>query len=311
MSDRFTADKLAWLEQVAIDAGLSPLARVIAMILAVRYLNRETGDAWPSVETLASDAGLKSTNPVRVALRSLENRGHLAIQWSTGGKGQTSRFRPILKPTKPFTDVNPSGAIPFKSMKGMDTETLHRGEGYGAKPFTDVNPLNDQTLHGGEQYPSFSERKPFTAVKGNPIEEPIEEPIERESISPTSRKSNTKVDDEEFETFWRAYPRREAKGAARRAYEKARKSVSAETILQGAERYARERTFEDPKFTKHPATWLNGECWGDEPRQPHLIAPGAGNGTYGNEAYSRPKGPAEQALDWIARHREEKRNGQS
>ncbi|OKO71893.1 hypothetical protein AC630_31760 [Bradyrhizobium sp. AS23.2] len=39
-------------------------------------------------------------------------------------------------------------------------------------------------------------------------------------------------------------------------------------MLNGAMRYAAERTGQDPKFTKHPATWLNGECWKDEPEPP-------------------------------------------
>jgi hypothetical protein len=30
-------------------------------------------------------------------------------------------------------------------------------------------------------------------------------------------------------------------------------------------RYAAERTGEDDKYTKHPATWLNAECWKDAP----------------------------------------------
>ena len=29
--------------------------------------------------------------------------------------------------------------------------------------------------------------------------------------------------------------------------------------------YAVEKGGEDPKFTKHPATWLNKGCWRDEP----------------------------------------------
>ena len=30
-------------------------------------------------------------------------------------------------------------------------------------------------------------------------------------------------------------------------------------------RYAAERTGQDAHWTKHPATWLNNECWKDEP----------------------------------------------
>jgi len=98
-----------------------------------------------------------------------------------------------------------------------------------------------------------------------------------DSESPPTRSKSPKIDDAEFDQFWRVYPRREAKGAARKAYERARKTITAEIIVEGAIRYARERAHEDPKYTKHPATWLNGECWGDEPRQPHIIPPGSGS----------------------------------
>lgn len=66
-----------------------------------------------------------------------------------------------------------------------------------------------------------------------------------------------------FEKFWDAYPRPLARGAARKAYAGALKKASPEAILAGAERYAQSRLGDDPKFTKHPSTWLNGECWAD------------------------------------------------
>lgn len=68
-----------------------------------------------------------------------------------------------------------------------------------------------------------------------------------------------------FEEFWKIYPRHVAKKAAERAYRRAMKSTPAIEILSGAMRYAAERTGQDEKFTKHPATWLNGGCWADEP----------------------------------------------
>ena len=67
-----------------------------------------------------------------------------------------------------------------------------------------------------------------------------------------------------FEDFWSIYPRRKAKGTARRAWERALKCTAESVILDGARRYALERVGQDPTFTKHPSTWLNGECWSDE-----------------------------------------------
>jgi hypothetical protein len=68
-----------------------------------------------------------------------------------------------------------------------------------------------------------------------------------------------------FDEFWKIYPRHVAKKAAERAYRRAVKSATAVDILHGAMRYAAERTGQDGQFTKHPATWLNGGCWDDEP----------------------------------------------
>jgi hypothetical protein len=42
------------------------------------------------------------------------------------------------------------------------------------------------------------------------------------------------------------------------------KKTTLEILLEGMKNYAASRNGEDPKYTKHPATWLNGECWTDD-----------------------------------------------
>lgn len=72
--------------------------------------------------------------------------------------------------------------------------------------------------------------------------------------------------DREFETeFWPAYPRKVGKGQALKAYRAARKLSDCQTITSGARRYAAERAGQDQQFTRHAATWLNGQGWLDEP----------------------------------------------
>jgi hypothetical protein len=68
--------------------------------------------------------------------------------------------------------------------------------------------------------------------------------------------------DPSFEEFWQTYPRREAKGAARRAWLKAVRVAAPSIIIAGALRYTNDPN-RDPSFTAHPATWLNGERWLD------------------------------------------------
>lgn len=91
-------------------------------------------------------------------------------------------------------------------------------------------------------------------VSVKPVIEPVKEPVEYIS--------------RDFDLFWETYPKRVARGAARKAFARACKSATAEQIIAGAERYARQVQGKDPKFTKHPANWLNSECWDDEAPPP-------------------------------------------
>lgn len=70
------------------------------------------------------------------------------------------------------------------------------------------------------------------------------------------------VNNDDFETFWRAYPRRIAKGAAREKFAKAIKLTTLETMLEAIAAYIGHKP-ERIDF-KHPATWLHQECWDDE-----------------------------------------------
>jgi hypothetical protein len=69
-----------------------------------------------------------------------------------------------------------------------------------------------------------------------------------------------------FEEFWRSFPRRIGKGAARKEFEKALKLVDAATLVQGAKRYAAwcATTGREPEYICHPRTWLHQERWDDE-----------------------------------------------
>lgn len=69
-----------------------------------------------------------------------------------------------------------------------------------------------------------------------------------------------------FDDFWQAVPRKVGKGQARKAYAAALKKTDHAALMAGITAYAASREGEDPQFTKHPASWLNGECWEDEPQ---------------------------------------------
>jgi hypothetical protein len=77
----------------------------------------------------------------------------------------------------------------------------------------------------------------------------------------------------EFDQFWKAYPNRVGKGAAEKAFHKARKAASLEVLLDGLHRYAAKR---DDRPWCNPATWLNQTRWLDEEPAPVGAVKGAG-----------------------------------
>jgi hypothetical protein len=93
--------------------------------------------------------------------------------------------------------------------------------------------------------------------------------------------------DPDFAAFWDSYPRRVAKGQARKAWRTAivKRGVDPKTIILGAERYRddRSRMSRPIDYTKHPATWLNGECWLEA--QPGAIVATAQSNGYSNSPW--------------------------
>lgn len=79
-----------------------------------------------------------------------------------------------------------------------------------------------------------------------------------------------------FDRFWAAYPRKEGKGTARKAWNKIKpgkalvdKILLAVAFAKTSEQWQRE----NGRYIPHPTTWLNGGRWDDE------LKPNAGNST--------------------------------
>ncbi len=60
------------------------------------------------------------------------------------------------------------------------------------------------------------------------------------------------------------FPRKTAKGLARKAWEVAVAKTNPDVIISKAAFYAASVEGKDKKFIPHPATWLNQERWDDE-----------------------------------------------
>jgi len=90
-----------------------------------------------------------------------------------------------------------------------------------------------------------------------------------------------------FEVFWAAYPRKEGKLAAAKAFERAVKLVEhphpTEALAEAAQAFAKACVGKDPQYIAHPTTWLNQGRWADVPTTPsdprqQALASGMWNG---------------------------------
>lgn len=86
------------------------------------------------------------------------------------------------------------------------------------------------------------------------------------SGKPRAARSRSLTETPEFLEFYEAYPKKVKKPEALKAFFPAVEKVGFPRILEGARRYAEERRGQEKRYTLNPATWLNQECWNDEPR---------------------------------------------
>lgn len=85
-------------------------------------------------------------------------------------------------------------------------------------------------------------------------------------------------DEEAFQRFWTAYPKKRNRKVARAAFLAAIKQTEPDPVIEGAERYARECSAlgTEKRWIADPARWLDDERWTDEPMQ--ITTVDAGNG---------------------------------
>lgn len=91
------------------------------------------------------------------------------------------------------------------------------------------------------------------------------------SSSSTSKKNNTPPivppGGDEFETFWKAYPKKKSKGQAEKAWKVLKPSKQLQDRILDAIEQAKtseDWTKDGGKWIPHPATWLNAKGWEDE-----------------------------------------------
>jgi hypothetical protein len=231
-SDSFTREKFDWLDRIAGDPRLPATASRLAIVLT-RYLNRQSGEAWPSVARLADDLST-AENTVRAALKALKKCGHLTVE--IGGGNASNRYRMIIDP------CNKLKVSPLQNSEGVENCT----------PSGNCTPPLQ-----------VSELDPCKFLKTNPKKEPKEEPIESKLALSTPKSSRRREDlllAEQADRFYSAYPKKVNPADARKKFATiVRSGVDPERIISAAERFAGAHRLAgtDKQFIPAPAVWLN------------------------------------------------------
>jgi uncharacterized protein YdaU (DUF1376 family) len=122
--------------------------------------------------------------------------------------------------------------------------------------------------------PKLQEGPPGGPMPGAMLEQcPSPSPSPREETttpfeqSPARRRKRERLNDVRFDRFYKAYPRKESRAVAERAWAAlAPDDLLAERICKAVPEHASSEQWrkDGGKFIPHPATWLNGRRWEDE-----------------------------------------------
>ncbi len=113
------------------------------------------------------------------------------------------------------------------------------------------------------------EMRPAADAPGGAADAP--KPSTNPHTSSEGKPSSEDARPSSFDVFWKAYPAKTGKGAARRAFDAAARKIRKDggdplgLMLAALERAVASARWNDPTYTKpNPATWLSQERWEDD-----------------------------------------------
>lgn len=206
--------------------------KVVLVAVCHRTLDK-THETFVSQQTIAEMLGC-SLEHVGRALRALEDGGLINRQRRTGAGGY--RTSDLITANTSYVADSQVGQEPTRPTANMaDSRRL---------PVSQSSPTRT------------------TAVAEENIQRNIQMNTQY-TPKPPAGDLNTIDGIDPFDEFWAAWPRKVAKPNARRAWAKAVKRVTAETITAAAGAYRDNPHRPSTEFIPHPATWLNRDGWDD------------------------------------------------
>lgn len=243
-------------------ADLPAMDKIVLLRLA-DFADAYGRNVYPSVERVQKECGA-SERHVRGAIKKFTTDGLLVLVRQGGGRNRPAEYRFDLEALKRCTPCrvldlsepeNPAPGAPIEDQKGAG--------GAGNPAHGAENPAP------GAPNPSVttSNRQSDIPPSSPAIDQPslFGHDLGRADAPASGHDTDEPSVDELFEEWWAQVPRKASKGTARKSFATALKRTDFVTLKAGIMRYSAECVGRDPRYIKHPATWLNGQCWLDDP----------------------------------------------
>lgn len=219
------------------------------VLVSLAYRADSRGFCFPGQKYLALMTG-QTDRSVRTHLADLERNGLIA---------RTLRRRPD------GTRTSDGYQIMADPEDVLDLRHLEQPENIAGS----TKPTGNDFQSHRKRFPESPEESSGHDSSGYPSEEPSDSIGDSRQGKENKPNSEAKRQADEleadFERFWSQVPRKVGKGQARRAYKAARKKTGAAEIERAIKSFARQCEGREAQYIPHPATWLNGERWLDEP----------------------------------------------
>ncbi|QIT54104.1 helix-turn-helix domain-containing protein [Aquisalimonas sp. 2447] len=253
------ATRWAWAQE------LPATAKLVLLALAECVNGRDgQGACYPGQGRIAAMCGI-SDRQVRNVLRDLEYRGLVETVHRPGtGRGRRSNvYRLVCAGNR-----KPASGSEVPDAREQ-TETQFR------KPISSCPGGNRKQTSGGNRKPISGEPEEGTGRREKPPSPSpscVESTAKHEEAAPATPVRNptgslSGSDTQRFERFWSAYPRKVAKGEARKAWRQigpddglTERICRALAVARESEQWRRDAG----RFIPYPATWLRREGWEDQ-----------------------------------------------
>jgi hypothetical protein len=253
-----------WMRGVSDDKGISVVHRLILIRLCLHRRNSD-GRCTPGYDAVADEIGVWRSTVFR-AVDVAIGRGWLA-PLPHGGRSLTNFI--FTFPDEAGGNSRTGATVNSRSTATVKQPTVAPGQRNSRTRAT-------QQSHGESDLPASSKASTRNGSLNGRREREKSQTLaptdlfgegKKESGEEGRKKKNNRAPPgaDRFPEFWAANPKHVGKLDAAKAFTKALQEASADELIAGAKRYAAERADQDPRYTKHPATWLNKGCWADEP----------------------------------------------